>query len=73
MQFMVPKNYTVFIDDVIGLVKNKVIPMTRIDDAVKRILRVKFMMGLFENPFADYSFVKYLGIQVRYFSCFSFK
>lgn len=62
---MVPFNYTVFIDDVIRLVKNKRIPMTRIDDAVRRILWVKFMMGLFENPLADYSFVKYLGNQVR--------
>lgn len=62
---MVPKNYTEFIDGVTRLVKNKVIPLTRIDDAVKRILWVKFMMDLFENPLADYSLVKYLGIQVR--------
>ncbi|KAF7819265.1 Lysosomal beta glucosidase [Senna tora] len=61
--FMVPSNYTAFLDGVTELVKNKVIPMSRIDDAVKRILWVKFMMGLFENPLADYSFVKYLGIQ----------
>ena len=49
------------------LVKNKHIPMSRIDDAVGRILWVKLMMGIFENPFADYSLVKYLGIQVNYF------
>ncbi|XP_054799960.1 uncharacterized protein LOC129304358 [Prosopis cineraria] len=61
--FMVPKNYTEFIDGVTRLVKIKVIPMARIDDAVKRILRVKFVMGLFENPLADYSLVKYLGFQ----------
>ncbi|KAH0670702.1 hypothetical protein KY290_026101 [Solanum tuberosum] len=35
--------------------------MTRIDDAVKRILKVKFQMGLFESPLADYSLTKYLG------------
>ncbi|GJW57544.1 lysosomal beta glucosidase-like protein, partial [Tanacetum coccineum] len=40
-------------------------PMTllRIDDAVKRILRVKFVMGLFENPLADLTMAKYLGTQ----------
>ncbi|CAK9159938.1 unnamed protein product [Ilex paraguariensis] len=60
---MVPYNYTQFIDGLTFLVKNKFIPMTRIDDAVKRILRVKFVMGLFENPLADYSMAKYLGSQ----------
>jgi beta-glucosidase len=29
------------------------IPMERIDDAVRRILTVKFQMGLFEHPFSD--------------------
>ncbi|KAG8376862.1 hypothetical protein BUALT_Bualt09G0108000 [Buddleja alternifolia] len=58
---MIPFNYTEFIHGLKFLVKDKFIPMSRIDDAVKRILRVKFTMGLFENPFADYSMVKYLG------------
>ncbi|KAI3826250.1 hypothetical protein L1987_00295 [Smallanthus sonchifolius] len=60
---MVPMNYTEFIDGLMNLVKNKFIPMSRIDDAVERILRVKFTMGLFENPLADYSMTKYLGCQ----------
>ncbi|KAL2507774.1 Glycosyl hydrolase family protein [Forsythia ovata] len=60
---MVPFNYTEFIDGLTFLVKNNFIPMTRIDDAVKRILRVKFIMGLFEDPLADYSMTKYLGCQ----------
>lgn len=58
---MVPSNYKEFIDGLTKLVKNKFIPMTRIDDAVSRILRVKFVMGLFENPLGDYSMAKYLG------------
>lgn len=58
---MVPFNYTEFIDGLSFLVKNNFIPMTRINDAVERILRVKFVMGLFENPLADYSMGKYLG------------
>ncbi|KAL5079324.1 hypothetical protein RYX36_007745 [Vicia faba] len=60
---MVPYNYTEFIDGLTLLVKNNVIPITRIDDAVKRILRVKFVMGLFENPLADYSLTDQLGSQ----------
>lgn len=64
---MIPKFFTEFINDLTILVKNKLIPTSRIDDAVKRILWVKFMMGIFENPFADYSLVGYLGIQVSYF------
>ncbi|KAL1314348.1 hypothetical protein HN51_041153 [Arachis hypogaea] len=61
--FMVPQFYKEFVDDLTKLVTKKFIPMSRIDDAAKRILWVKFMMGLFENPFADYSLVRYLGIQ----------
>src|SRR6185369_2342948 len=30
-------------------------PMTRIDDAVRRILRVKYQLGLFENPMPNSS------------------
>ncbi|KAM3232142.1 beta-glucosidase BoGH3B isoform X3 [Capsicum chacoense] len=60
---MVPNNYTEFIDTLTQLVKDSVIPMSRIDDAVKRILRVKFTMGLFENPLADLSLVNQLGSQ----------
>ncbi|KAL8227119.1 hypothetical protein R6Q57_016951 [Mikania cordata] len=58
---MVPYNYTEFIDGLSYLVTNKFIPMSRIDDAVKRILRVKFLMGLFENPLADLTMAKHLG------------
>ncbi|PSS09428.1 Beta-glucosidase [Actinidia chinensis var. chinensis] len=58
---MIPMNYKEFIDDLTFQVKNNIIPMSRIDDAVKRILRVKFAMGLFENPMADLSLVNYLG------------
>ncbi|XP_062172531.1 uncharacterized protein LOC133878059 isoform X1 [Alnus glutinosa] len=62
---MVPYNYTEFIDTLTNHVNNKAIPMSRIDDAVRRILRVKFTMGLFENPLADQSFVGQLGSQAH--------
>jgi beta-glucosidase len=29
------------------------VPAARIDDAVRRVLRLKFRLGLFENPYAD--------------------
>ncbi|WOH06267.1 hypothetical protein DCAR_0625690 [Daucus carota subsp. sativus] len=58
---MVPMKYKEFTHGLSVLVKKKFIPMTRINDAVKRILRVKFVMGLFENPMADLSMSKYLG------------
>lgn len=61
---MVPNNYKEFIDDLTDQVKKNIIPMSRIDDAVKRILRVKFVMGLFESPLADSSLVNQLGSQV---------
>ncbi|PIN20927.1 Glucan 1,3-beta-glucosidase [Handroanthus impetiginosus] len=60
---MLPENFTEFIDDLTFQVKNNVIPMSRIDDAVGRILRVKFVMGLFEDPMADPSLVNQLGNQ----------
>ncbi|QCE05377.1 beta-glucosidase [Vigna unguiculata] len=60
---MVPFNYTEFIDELTRQVKNNIIPMSRIDDAVARILRVKFVMGLFENPLPDPSLLNQLGKQ----------
>lgn len=61
---MVPYNYTDFIDGLTYLVKNKFVPLNRIDDAVERILLVKFTMGLFENPLADLSLTNEVGSQV---------
>ena len=46
---MVPLDYS-FADLLIELVKEKKVPMTRIDEAVRRILKVKYDLGLFENP-----------------------
>ncbi|KAJ4883585.1 Glycosyl hydrolase family protein [Raphanus sativus] len=58
---MVPNNYREFIDEINSQISKNLIPMSRIDDAVKRILRVKFTMGLFEEPLADLSFANQLG------------
>ncbi|HLA12694.1 MAG TPA: glycoside hydrolase family 3 N-terminal domain-containing protein [Pyrinomonadaceae bacterium] len=46
---MVPLDYS-FADHLIALVKEGKVPQSRIDEAVRRILGVKFELGLFENP-----------------------
>lgn len=45
---MVPYNLT-FTKELVELVKEGKVPMVRIDEAVGRILRVKYELGLFEN------------------------
>src|SRR5436189_2229240 len=49
---MVPLSYS-FSDNLIELVKENKVPMSRIDDAVRRILRVKFELGLFDSAMPD--------------------
>jgi beta-glucosidase len=44
-----PNNYIEFINDLKELVAEGNVPQSRIDDAVRRILRVKYQMGLFDN------------------------
>lgn len=48
---MEPFSYEEAISAIIKGAKNGVIPMSRIDDAVSRILTVKFDMGLFDDPY----------------------
>ncbi len=49
---MVPYDYS-FYDLLLELVKEGVVPEKRIDEAVSRILKVKFRLGLFDNPYPD--------------------
>jgi beta-glucosidase len=46
---MVPTKYREYFNDLKKLVEEGKVPMTRIDDAVTRILRVKFAMGLMDK------------------------
>ena len=48
---MVPSDYS-FSDILIQLVKEGKVPQSRIDDAVRNILRVKYELGLFDDPMA---------------------
>lgn len=49
---MVPDNYS-FYTDLLDLVAKGEVPMTRIDDAVSRILKMKFELNLFQNTVAN--------------------
>ncbi|GGJ48734.1 glycoside hydrolase family 3 N-terminal domain-containing protein [Deinococcus roseus] len=58
---MVPDKYQTFYEGAIAEVKAGHIQMSRIDDAVKRILTKKFELGLFEKPFSDRSEIAQIG------------
>jgi len=47
---MIPYQYEVFCDNLIALVKEGKVKQERIDDAVRRILKVKYALNLFEKP-----------------------
>ncbi|MDX6306167.1 MAG: beta-glucosidase [Blastocatellia bacterium] len=58
---MVPLDYS-FADHLIALVKEGSVPQSRIDEAVRRILRVKFELGLFEKPGANAQLKSKVGL-----------
>jgi beta-glucosidase len=61
---MVPTRYREYFNDLKALVNEGKVPMSRIDDAVLRILRVKFAMGLMDpkrNQLADRGLQKSFG------------
>lgn len=58
---MVPQHYQRFIDTLVGEVKAGRVAQSRIDDAVRRILTVKFQLGLFEHPKAEQALLAKVG------------
>jgi beta-glucosidase len=56
-----PDNYVEFIQDLKDLVAEGKVPQSRIDDAVRRILRIKFQMGLFDSPKVDPALTAAIG------------
>ncbi|MDQ7803832.1 glycoside hydrolase family 3 N-terminal domain-containing protein [Amycolatopsis sp. A133] len=58
---MVPYDYLKFISTLKAEVLNGHIPLSRIDDANRRILTKKFELGLFEHPYTDRSLQKDFG------------
>jgi beta-glucosidase len=58
---MVPEDWPAFVGDLTAAVRAGEIPMSRIDDANRRILTQKFELGLFEHPFADRAYAATIG------------
>ena len=58
---MQPDDYLPYQTNLKKLVEEGKIPMARIDDAVSRILRIKFELGLFEDPYASYDMIDTVG------------
>src|SRR5437773_3209975 len=58
---MVPLDYS-FADHLIALVKEGAVPQSRIDEAVRRILKVKFELGLFENSMPNPALKSKIGL-----------
>ncbi|MFL5863697.1 MAG: glycoside hydrolase family 3 protein [Solirubrobacteraceae bacterium] len=59
--FMQPSNFEDFEKALTDLVSHNQVPMSRIDDAVSRILTKKFELGLFEHPFTDRRYINQVG------------
>jgi beta-glucosidase len=50
---MIPYDYVTFCNDLSSLVKENKVSMSRINDAVRRILIVKWKLGLFQKPITE--------------------
>jgi beta-glucosidase len=50
--------HDVFLNAITQALKSKQLPMSELDRAVANILRVKFMLGLFDHPYIDQSLIK---------------
>lgn len=58
---MQPGNHDAFMQELKATVIDGSVTITRIDDAVRRILRMKFDLGLFVDPFAKEEFAAHIG------------
>ena len=63
--FMEPESYKEFEETLLKEVEAGEIPESRIDDAVSRILKAKFELGLFEHPFTNRSGIPEIGDQAH--------
>lgn len=62
---MVPDRYLYFICILKDLVESNEVSISRIDDAVKRILKQKFLLNLFKKPLTDFSLVPSVGSEAH--------
>ena len=63
---MEPDEYKDFITTLLAEVRAGNVPMSRIDDAVSRILTKKFQLGLFEHPFTDRRNIDEIGSRAHH-------
>jgi beta-glucosidase len=63
---MEPNNYKEFISILTQEATDGRVPMSRIDDAVRRILTKKFELGLFEHPFVDRTNINQVGSKAHH-------
>jgi beta-glucosidase len=59
--FMEPNDFETFESTLKTAVQDGDVAMARINDAVRRILRVKFQLGLFEHPYTDRTHLHQVG------------
>jgi beta-glucosidase len=62
---MQPENFDQFMGELKASVLNKTVPETRIDDAVSRVLKMKFDLGLFDDPFGKRELALEIGSKER--------
>ncbi|MFP4163881.1 MAG: glycoside hydrolase family 3 N-terminal domain-containing protein [Chitinispirillaceae bacterium] len=58
---MAPSAFADFTQHLKSLVNENEVPIERVDDAVRRILNVKYRMGLFEKPLAKREYIDRIG------------
>jgi beta-glucosidase len=58
-------DFNMYVEGVRNGVLSGVISQERIDDAVRRILKQKFRIGLFDNPFPDVTLIPKIGMQAH--------
>jgi len=56
---MIPYNYERYCDNLIALVKEGEVSMERLDDAVRRILNLKYKLGLFDKTKVNFDYTEF--------------
>ncbi|WUH98929.1 glycoside hydrolase family 3 protein [Spirillospora sp. NBC_00431] len=59
--FMEPYSAPRFVETLLAEIKAGRVTMARIDDAARRVLKAKFELGLFENPYTDRRYAGTIG------------
>jgi beta-glucosidase len=63
--FMFAQSWRTSMPELISLVERGEVPMSRIDDAVSRILRMKIKLGLFSKPMSSATYASAMGSQAH--------